>query len=65
MRLKNFEEKFINKNMMRINNSVIININYIERFQTMKNSRMKVVLEEGINYFVSRYYIKNFKERLL
>ncbi|WP_100065492.1 LytTR family DNA-binding domain-containing protein [Miniphocaeibacter massiliensis] len=65
MRLKKFEETFIDKNIIRINNSVFININYIKSFQSLKNARIEVVLEGGIKYFVSRYYIKNFRERLL
>ncbi len=65
MRLKNFEEKNMNKDFIKINNGTIINLEHIKQFKALENSRLEVILVNDINYLVSRYYIKKFKERLL
>ena len=65
MRLKKFEDSFMNESFLKVNNGVIINKNYIKEFSAVENARMEVVLEGNSKYFVNRHYLKNFKERLL
>lgn len=65
MRLKKFESENQQEYFIRINNQVIININYIEHFQPAPNARLEVTLKNSIVYYVNRYFIKLFKEKLL
>lgn len=48
-------------NIIAENNRVIINKIYIKEFSTLENSRMKIILKDDSNYFISRYYLKNLR----
>ncbi|HEY4432672.1 MAG TPA: LytTR family DNA-binding domain-containing protein [Paenibacillus sp.] len=60
-RLKFAEECFNSASFLKINNQTIINRCYIKEFSSTDNARIKVILTDDTSYFVSRYYIKNFK----
>lgn len=63
-RLKVLEQKLGATHFMKINNQTMINTNLIKEFSSADHARMKVILSEGSSYYVSRFYIKQFKERL-
>lgn len=63
-RLKSFEQSNSRKNFIRINNSVIINTNYLVSFKSSGNARIEILLKDNSTYLVNRYYIKKFKENL-
>ena len=65
MRLKYVESNMNLKNIIRINNTTMINIEYVVKFSAQNNSRIEVILGNNSSYFVSRYYIKNFRRILL
>lgn len=65
IRLKKFDETKSIKHFIKINNGVMINIQYIESFRSSDNARIEVLMKDASVYFVNRYYIKNFKENLL
>lgn len=60
-RLKFVEEVLNSPQFIKINNQTIINTSYIKEFSATDNARIKVILTNGSCYFVSRYYIKNFR----
>lgn len=60
-RLKFVEETLNSSRFLKINNQTIINTSYIKEFSSTDNARIKVILTNGCSYFVSRYYIKNFR----
>jgi DNA-binding LytR/AlgR family response regulator len=60
-RLKFVEETLNSPRFVKINNQTIINTSYIKEFSSTDNARIEVVLTNGSCYFVSRYYIKNFR----
>lgn len=63
-RLKKFEETNQNRNLIRINHGVIINLKQILHFQSSENARIEVTMKDKSIYAVNRYYIKTFKENL-
>lgn len=65
MRLKYVENNLNLENIIRINNTTMINLEHVLEFSTQNNSRIEVFLGNHSSYFVSRYYIKNFRRILL
>lgn len=65
MRLKYVESNLKLDNIIRINNTTMINMEYVLEFSAQNNSRIEVFLANKSSYFVSRYYIKNFRRILL
>ncbi|MBB3113196.1 DNA-binding LytR/AlgR family response regulator [Paenibacillus phyllosphaerae] len=63
-RLKVVEEDLGSAAFMKINNQTIINMSYITAFSSTDQARVEVVLHDQSSYFVSRHYMKTFKERL-
>ncbi len=62
--LYELEEK-LDKNMfMRVSNSEIMNINYIESLDTSFSGSIKVKTKTGVITYVSRSYLKEFKKIL-
>ncbi|MBS9784533.1 MAG: response regulator transcription factor [Oceanivirga sp.] len=62
--LYELEEK-LDKNMfIRVSNSEIMNINYIESLDTSFSGSIKVKTKTGIITYVSRGYLKEFKKIL-
>lgn len=57
-------EKELPKNFIKINQSCIININFIEKFFPSPYGALSVKLKNGFTDYVSRRNIKNVKERL-
>ncbi|KOY16842.1 LytTR family DNA-binding domain-containing protein [Paenibacillus xylanivorans] len=64
-RLKFVEENMGASQLVKINNQTIINTRHISEFSSTDHARIKVDLNDGSSYFVSRFYIKNFRGKLL
>ncbi|MFL0372981.1 LytTR family DNA-binding domain-containing protein [Paenibacillus amylolyticus] len=63
-RLKFVEEDLDDIHFVKINNQTIINTRYITAFSATDHARIKVDLSDSSSYFVSRFYIKNFRGKL-
>lgn len=63
MRLYSIEEK-LSEDFIKINQSTVINIKKIQRFDVSVTGTLKVVLKNGYTDYVARRRIKNVKERL-
>ncbi|WP_145146624.1 LytTR family DNA-binding domain-containing protein [Paenibacillus xylanexedens] len=63
-RLKFVEEDLDDVHFVKINNQTIINTRYITAFSATDQARIKVDLSDSSSYFVSRFYIKNFRGKL-
>ena len=63
MRLYSIEEK-LSEDFIKINQSTVINIKKIQRFDVSVTRTLKVVLKNGYTDYVARRRIKNVKERL-
>lgn len=63
-RLKYVEESLASTHLIKINNQTIINTSYIQEFSSSDHARIKVVLKDGSSYYVSRFYIKQFRGKL-
>lgn len=59
--LEQLLDKYI---FIRINRSIIVNINYIEYMLPELNSRYTLYMQNGIMLVLTRSYLKKFKERL-
>ena len=62
-RLKIVEES-LDFHFIKINNQTILNTTYIKEFSSTDHARIKVVLTDNSSYFVSRFYMKNFRGNL-
>lgn len=62
-RLKDLEGK-LQKKVLRINNSTLLNINEIESFKNGNHARLEVHTKNQQVHIVSRHYAKNIKEEL-
>ncbi|WP_180946936.1 LytTR family DNA-binding domain-containing protein [Peptostreptococcus faecalis] len=63
-RLKDLE--YLNKfGIVRISNSVMVNINRIKQFKSSENARLEVETKTNKKYVVSRHYAKKIKEEIL
>ena len=51
-------------NFVKINQSCIVNVNKIERFDTSVSGTLKVSLKNGYTDYVSRRQLKPIKERI-
>ncbi|MEI2397151.1 LytTR family DNA-binding domain-containing protein [Paenibacillus phytohabitans] len=60
-RLKFALEVLDSPRFMKINYQTIINTSYIKEFSATDNARIKVNLTDGSYYYVSRYYMNNFR----
>jgi len=63
-RLKVFEQRLGTSQFIKINNQTLINTRLIQEFSSADHARIKVILSGGSSFYVSRFYIKQFKERL-
>lgn len=63
MRLYSIEEK-LSEDFIKINQSTVINIKKIQRFDVSVTGTLKVIMKNGYTDYVSRRRIKNVKERL-
>ncbi len=64
-RLKAAEADFSEDGFIRINNQTIVNIREVKEFVNTTNARIEVTLSDGSRYFISRYYINDFRRALL
>ncbi|MFJ7732231.1 LytTR family DNA-binding domain-containing protein [Lysinibacillus sp. NPDC097231] len=51
--------------LVRINNSLILNMNQISSFASGSHARLEVITKQQNKYIVSRHYAKSIKERLI
>lgn len=51
--------------LVRINNSMILNLNQIRSFASGSHARLEVITKQQNKYIVSRHYAKSIKERLI
>ena len=63
MRLYSIEEK-LSEDFIKINQSTVINIKKIQRFDVSVTGTLKVIMKNGYTDYVSRRRLKNVKERL-
>jgi len=64
LRLYQLNEKLSDKGFIQISKYCILNINKLKYFRPILNSRMEVVLINGIKLFINRTYLINIKSRL-
>lgn len=57
-------EEMLGNDFIKINQSCIVNIREIKKFDSSLGGMLKVVLKNGYSDYVSRRNIKNVKERL-
>lgn len=57
-------EEMLDKNFIKINQSSIVNVNKISKFDASIGGALKVILKNGYVDYVSRRNTKNIKERL-
>ncbi|WP_342554951.1 LytTR family DNA-binding domain-containing protein [Paenibacillus sp. FSL R7-0652] len=65
-RLKYVEQELQEQDttLVRINNQTIINTRHIGSFSAAEHARVQVNLTDGSSYYVSRFYMKNFRRKL-
>ncbi len=51
--------------LVRINNSMILNLDQIHSFASGSHARLEVITKQQNKYVVSRHYAKSIKERLI
>ena len=49
---------------VQISKTCVLNLNMLESIQTLKNSQLEVILENGKTLYVSRTYIQKIREAL-
>lgn len=54
----------LNQNFIYINQSCIVNIDYIDHFEITLATTLKVILKSGYTDYVSRRMVKQVKERI-
>ena len=54
----------ISNNFVRISKSTIVNINRVEHIEPYFNGTMHIVMKNGINDYISRKYLSDFKKIL-
>ena len=62
--LHELEELLKSENFIRISNSAIVNISYIESFEAMHNGILCINFNDNTKEYVSRRYLKKIKEKL-
>jgi len=50
--------------LVRINNSIILNLKQIQSFASGSHARLEVITKQQHKYIVSRHYAKSIKEKL-
>lgn len=63
-KLYELEELLDNYDFIRINKSIIVNINFIDYLLPETNSRYALYMDNNIILILARSYLKKFKERL-
>jgi len=54
----------LNSNFIRISKSTIVNINAIDHLSPSFNGTMYIMMKNGLNDYISRKYLSDFKKRL-
>lgn len=62
--LYEIEKMLVGTKFIRISNSEIINIEYLESLETSFSGSIKLTTSTGVITYVSRKYLKNFKDVL-
>lgn len=62
--LYELEELLKSENFIRISNSAMVNISYIENFEAMNNGLLCINFKDNTKEYVSRRYMKKIKEKL-
>jgi DNA-binding LytR/AlgR family response regulator len=57
-------EKALDNRFVKINQSCIVNIGHIERFDTSLGGSLTVILKNGYKDYISRRQLKHVKERI-
>lgn len=57
-------EKNVGRDFLKINQSTIVNVNYIDRFKVSFGGALMVKMKNGFTDYVSRRQIKAVKERI-
>jgi len=64
LRLYQLNEKLAGKGFAQISKYCILNINKLEYFKPVLNSRMEVTLTNGARLYINRTYLADLKRRL-
>ena len=62
-RLFQLYEKLSDKGFVQISKYCILNINKVEKFKPLLNSRMEVILTNGATLYINRNYLANIKRK--
>ncbi len=57
-------ENLLDNNFIKINQSCIVNIKYIDKFKVSFSGQLEVVLKNGYTDYISRRQLKSVKERV-
>jgi len=63
-RLYQLNEKLIGCGFIKISKYCILNVNKIDRVKPLFNSRMEVILTNGVRLYVTRKYLAGIKQKL-
>ena len=64
LRLYQLNEKLSDKGFVQVSKYCILNINKLEYFKPVLNSRMEVTLSNGSRLYINRTYLADLKRRL-
>src|SRR5215469_17845120 len=62
-RLYQLNEKLKDKGFVQISKYCILNINKLDKFKPLLNSRMEAILTNGANLFINRNYLADIKRK--
>jgi DNA-binding LytR/AlgR family response regulator len=62
-RLFQLNEKLSDKGFVQISKYCILNINKVDKFKPLINSRMEAILTNGARIFINRNYLANIKRK--
>jgi len=62
-RLYQLYEKLSDKGFVQVSKYCVLNINKLEKFKPLINSRMEAILTNGARIYINRNYLANIKKR--
>lgn len=64
-RLYEIAEMYKNSSFVQASRTIVVNINYIKKINTLVNGRILAVLENGERMIITRVYAQDFKRKLI
>ena len=62
-RLYQLNEKLSDKGFVQISKYCVVNINKVDKFKPLLNSRMEAILTNGAHLYINRNYLANIKRK--